>query len=88
MSIFHMCISVRGILRWNNRDLKRMLPMFTRDDGAHYATVDQLRDALLDEIAKGHEVLPMSTCDNFDWKDGCKGHEEPAEGEARIRGKA
>ncbi|MBL8968252.1 MAG: hypothetical protein JNG85_14695 [Spirochaetaceae bacterium] len=88
MSRFHMCMSVRGILSRSNRELKRMLPMFTRDDGSHYATTDQLRDALLDEIAKGHEVLPMGKCDNFDWKDGCKGHEEPAEVEAGIGGKA
>jgi hypothetical protein len=32
-------------------------------------------DKLMDELAQGHEAIPFSECDNWDWKTGCKGHE-------------
>lgn len=71
----HCCISVRGMLNWPNSEAKRMLRSITKGDGMPYRDVSEFRNALMDELAQGHEVLPMSKdCDNFDYKTGCKGH--------------
>lgn len=29
----------------------------------------------MDKLAAGHEVIPVGDCDNFDFKEGCQGHE-------------
>ena len=77
---FHMCISVRGILRRTDRDLKRFLGACTKDDGTPYRNIDELKNELYDHLSQGHEVIPMGKCDNFDYKTGCRGHEEPESG--------
>jgi len=48
--------------------------MLTDDDGKRL-TAEEAKEYLLDELAKGHEVLPLGECTNFDWKTGCKGHD-------------
>lgn len=79
----HMSLSVRGVISRGMRDrryFRGCLKWVTRDDGSRYRNVDELLDALLDEIARGHEVLPMSKqpCPGFDYSGkGCPGHEEP-----------
>jgi len=84
MSTFHMGISVPGLLRKDGRELRRLLPMFKHDDGTPYCSVQSLRDELIDELSKGHEVLPMSKeCVGFDYKTGCPGHEVPDVAEAQ-----
>ena len=54
----------------NRRELAGLL----RHDDGRRMTADEARDVLLDEIAKGHKVIPCGTCDNFDYQDGCMGH--------------
>lgn len=75
MKTVHMCMSVRGALNWNKATLKRMAKSFTDDNGKPM-TPDQVRNALMDELAKGHEVIPLGECDNFDYKKGCMGHDQ------------
>ncbi len=70
----HMCLSVRGALKtMTKRQLGRM---FSHDDGRRM-TADEARDALMDELAKGHEVIPFGEpCEGFDYGgSGCPGHE-------------
>jgi hypothetical protein len=50
-----------------------MASIFTVD-GKQLRTANQVKTFLLDQLAQGHEVLPMADCDNFDWKTGCRGH--------------
>lgn len=70
---FHFCLDVKGFLMHSKlRDYKGM---FTRDDGSSMSP-EEAKRTLLDELAKGHEKLPMGKCDNFDFKEGCLGHEE------------
>jgi len=71
----HLVISVRGMLNWPIREAKRNLKWITKEDGTRYTSVDELRNALMDELAKGHEVLKTGECDNHDWKKGCLGHD-------------
>jgi hypothetical protein len=81
--IIHMCLSVRGALSWGKREQRRALTWMLRSDGTPYASVEELRSALFDELAAGREVLPMGDCDNFDFKRGCLGH--TMESAARLR---
>lgn len=75
---YHLSVSVRGVLRRSNRELKRdHLKWMMQDDGTPYPSADALRDALMDELAAGHEVLSLGECDNFDPKQGCLGHPAP-----------
>lgn len=71
----HMCLSVRGVLKYSPRELRRACTWILKADGSMH-TPDSLREALMDELAEGHEVLPMSSkCEGFDYKTGCPGHE-------------
>ncbi len=74
----HMCLSVRGaLMNWTAKDFRTL---FTRSDGRR-ATDAEAKSYLLDELAKGHEVIPMGEpCEGFDYSGGgCPGHpqEEP-----------
>jgi hypothetical protein len=71
-----MCLSVRGALNWDKRTFRNATKWIAKRDGTRY-TPEQLRDALMDELAKGHEVIPMSECEGFDFKTGCPGHVNP-----------
>ena len=72
----HMCISVRGMLRWTPAETKRNLRSMTKDDGTRFQSVHEFREALMDELAQGREVLPLGKpCEGFDYKKGCQGHE-------------
>ena len=73
----HMCMSVRGALNWDKKTLKRNARGFTTNDGKPM-TPEEVRSCLMDELAKGHEVIPLGECDNFDYKTGCKGHPDTA----------
>lgn len=72
--INHLCLSVRGALNWSKAEMRRWAPSITVD-GKQLRTADEVRNFLLDELSKGHEVLPLGECDNFDWKTGCRGHD-------------
>jgi hypothetical protein len=66
-----MRIDVRGALRnfteseWRN--------CVTDKDG-RTLTPKEVYDEFLEELAKGHDYIPMGDCDNFDFKTGCLGH--------------
>jgi len=77
--ILHMCLDTRGALNWPKSQLRNLI----RDtETGRYMTPDKARAWLLDELAKGHEVLPMCGCPDFDFKTGCPG-KELAESEGR-----
>lgn len=73
----HMCISVRGVLSRNDRDLVKEWGhgAITYKGKKLYSAIE-IREAFFDELAKGHEVIPLGECDNFDFKEGCRGHEQ------------
>ena len=72
-TIKHMSLSVRGALT-NKRNLKSLVGNITVK-GVKLKTAQAVRDFLLDELAKGHELLPMSEeCEGFDYVKGCPGH--------------
>ena len=72
---FHLVISVRGMLHWPDREVKRNLKWITNGKGERYGSAAAFRSDLMDELSKGHEVLSTGECDNHDWKTGCGGHE-------------
>lgn len=72
---YHGRLNVRGFIR-NNRYPDGYRGVFRHDDGRSM-TPDEAHDALLDELKKGREVIPLGECDNFDYAGGgCQGHPE------------
>ena len=74
----HMVVSVRGLLHRSDCELQQDMSWITKDGGEKYGSVREMREALMDQLSQGHEVLPTGPCDNHDWKTGCQGH--PLEG--------
>ena len=68
----HMCASVRGLLR---RPLWELNGMFVHSETRQPMNALAAHDFLCDELAKGHEVIPLADdCEGFDFKTGCPGH--------------
>lgn len=79
---YHLCLDVRGaLMNWTDREMKGV---FLHDDGRKM-TPREAKMFLMDEIAKGHKVIPVCQCDNFSFETGCEGHEVP-EAEAEAQG--
>ncbi len=77
---YHLCQSIRGPLtNWNLKDWRNALKWISDSDGKPFSGVAALKQSFLDELALGHEVVPIGVCGNFDWKEGCLGH--PTESE-------
>lgn len=74
--VIHLSLSVRGaLLNWSDQEFKGV---FSHPDGRKM-TPHEAKNALMDELAKGHEVIPCSNgCEGFDFKKGCPGHEDAA----------
>lgn len=70
-----MCQSIEGpLMNWGKKEWKNALKYISDENGKPYASIDALKHAFLDELAKGHKVVPIGDCDNFDWEHGCRGH--------------
>ena len=70
----YMCMSVRGAI--NSLHRQRGKKTYMTDDQGRPLTKQQALDALMDELAKGHETIPMgpqcaNPCPNAD--KGCPG---------------
>lgn len=74
MTDYHLSLSVRGALHWSAKEAALHLRGMTRADGRPFASVHELREALMDQLAEGVEKIPMGDCDHFDPKQGCLGH--------------
>lgn len=77
-TLIHTSLSVRGALRWSKREMARATEWILKADGSKYTT-DELREALMSELAKGNEFVPMGECSDFDPKNGCRGHKVDSE---------
>ena len=83
--IQHMHISVRGVLLKTDEEIARdWRGMVMRDDGTLVTSAYEIRQSFMDELAKGHEVLPFGKpCEGFDYAGGgCPGHEQKEEVES------
>jgi hypothetical protein len=80
----HLCVSVREMLHWGEAETRRNLKSITKNDGTRFTSLAEFKNSLMDELAAGHEVLPMGEpCEGFDYKKGCPGHEVADAPEAR-----
>lgn len=71
----HVCLDIRGALRWSRRRLARL---FRTEDGRRYMTAAEAHETLCDELAKGRKVLPLGEpCEGFSYQTGCQGHPTP-----------
>lgn len=71
--VVHMCLDIRGAMRWSKARLKGLLVI----DGRR-GTADEVWQCLADELARGRRVLPMGKCDGFSYETGCPGHPNSA----------
>lgn len=72
----HSCMSVRGaLLNWSDAQFQGL---FTDDNGMPLSA-RAAKAELLDELAKGHVVIPLGpACEGFDYSGGgCPGHPTP-----------
>jgi hypothetical protein len=68
--LIHMCLDVRGALaNWSDREMRGVFK-----DNGRTLTPREAKEFLMDEIAKGHRVIPIGDCDAFDFETGCPGH--------------
>jgi hypothetical protein len=71
MRTFHTSLSVRGAIRWPDRELRNLVA----DENGDRFTPARARDWLASELAKGHEHLPIGRrCKGFTFRNGCPGH--------------
>ena len=76
MRTVHVCLSIRGALKWPKRDFARLAKGMVKPDGTRM-TPTEARQALIDQLDLGREVLPVGDpCQGFDYVNGCPGHEE------------
>lgn len=79
---YHLCLNVRGaLLNWSDSDLASCM---TYDDGRKM-TAREVKLFLMDEIAKGHKVIPTCECSNFNHETGCGGHESTPNSDPVLR---
>lgn len=69
-TILHCCLDTRGAMKWPKRELAKLV----RDtETGRYLSAEAAWNWLADELAKGHKVLPMCDCPDFDYEKGCPG---------------
>ncbi len=71
MGVMHLSLSVRGALNQSDRELKPWCGNITVD-GKKLMSVREIRAFLMDALADGYELLPMSDCPTFDKMHGCQ----------------
>jgi hypothetical protein len=81
---FHLCQSITGPLaNWTAREWRQATGYIRRSDGTRY-TVAELRQAFVEELRQGHEVIPLGEpCEGFSYTTGCPGHPTLASREAK-----
>ena len=78
-STHHMCVDIEGVLRWPDKDLRRL---FTTE-GTHEKSGKVVRDWLKLQLLQGKRVLPMGEkCEGWSDVDGCPGHPRKPDGES------
>ncbi len=78
----HCCLSVRGYISAPARARRNL---FKHPTEPRNMTPEEARETLMDELAKGHEVLPFGPpCEGFDYKTGCPGHPNTEDGNAKA----
>ena len=73
--IWHMSVSVEGLLAMSDARMKRMLNS-VKDDEGNQPTLEEFKKYLNYEWSIGHRLLPVPECDNFDPVKGCLGHDK------------
>ena len=70
----HMCVDVRGIIRRLSASRAKMAPGITDGHGRPVTRLHAI-ELFMDELAKGHKVVPMGEpCEGFSYETGCPGH--------------
>lgn len=73
MTTYHIHVSIRGVLRLNTKNFEKQYGGVLSESDGTPVTIQTLKN----ELSIGHEIIPAAGCDNFDWKTGCRGHDDP-----------
>ncbi len=79
----HIGICVKGYLKKPLRDMKNV---FLNKDTGNFLSAEESRDHLLDHLSKGHLVIPIGQCPDWDYVHGCPGHHIEDEGKEVANG--
>lgn len=71
---FHKCIRIRSFLLWRRKDQKKFMKWTKKPGGENFSDVKEMCSTLVEELAKGNELIPSENCSNFDFRRGCLGH--------------
>ena len=87
---YRMSMSVRGAIR-NTMGLRKNAKTYMTDDKGRPLSRDEAVSALMDELAKGHAVIPLANCCGNPCKNahlGCTGflYKENTDGESGCPG--
>lgn len=72
---FHLCVSIKGALLLTPEEFHKEYHGIFSDGNGRVLSDGEARDVLMEELSKGHRVIPFGECDNFDFQKGCLGHE-------------
>ena len=76
METIHMCVDIRGAIKWPNSLLKSLF----RDSSDQSVSAEAAREYLLDQLQMGRKVLLFGKpCEGFSYETGCPGHIEESE---------
>jgi hypothetical protein len=74
---YHVHLNVRDAIK--NMPRRELKGLFLSMATLKPLSADESKDVLLEHLAQGHEVIPLASCDNFDYSGrGCLGHPSEA----------
>lgn len=74
---YHFCMSIYGALKMNKAGFDEIHTNCCKsDDGSRFLSPKEVRAELVKAASEGKRVLPVGECDNFDYQEGCLGHDD------------
>jgi hypothetical protein len=70
----HLSLDIQGYLM-NHTHKRDYAGMFIRD--GRPMSAEKSKRELLHQLSLGRKVLPVGTCEGFNYQTGCPGHESP-----------
>lgn len=72
---YHFCVNVEHMANISKKQFNREWKNVLSDDAGKILTHEEVVAFFKKELQLGHKVYPMGKCDNFDYQQGCNGHE-------------
>ncbi len=74
---YHCSQSIDGpLMNWTEEEWEENCQWMLDHNNEKFKSGRDLKRVFLDEAFKGHRVVPVDGCDNFDYHQGCLGHDK------------